>query len=300
MYESKVFSIADLNFLFLTDSRNILEKINYLLRNHVQISSGCIIEIEIRVKDDMSLETYFTEIGETNKKKFKFCIPRNSEQWLTESFYYKSLTPILNNILGCNEVLRLHAALLYHSATGSILLFGDRGAGKTTTTSSWLNSGGNIATDDVTLVRKTNGNYRVFGLYRDLHIDPILISKLNQLNGLSESKEYLPGYNRLSYDWLLHFDERRITRTQRIRHVIFSSVNKKSLTKINKINIEEGLYMIINNNHLKEDNEKMSDETMGEMIERLLSHASFWEVSWGEDIWSYPKQHLGFLSTNLK
>lgn len=221
-------------------------------------------------------------------------VPAAIGEWLDDHVYYRVLFPILADALARCGRLRLHAALLWDDEIGSVLALGDRGAGKSSLSAAWLQSGAKLATDDTVLVSCDGGRLALTGLHRDLHVDPALIPELGLLTGLKECQEYLPRSNRLSYDWVAARPRQRLEQAAEPVTVVVSSVEPQGRTTSVLLTRREARIALDRAAAGEAENQLLDDVTRSTVLARLKEQ-KVWKVTWGPDVWGRPGGHRGLL-----
>lgn len=298
------FSIAGVVFEFLVSDQWLTIAVEHLLRQHrlseipnSSVSPYVVIEL---VRGDFGEEKkpVCLREPEVKEKHWLWGVPDTVDQWLIESFYYRVLFPVLSRTFAALSIARLHSALLFDDITGVVLLLGDRGAGKSSVTAGWLAAGASIATDDVTLLRQGADELLCYGIHRELHIDPNLRIYLPELKGLGEAQEYLPGTNRLAYDWYTRFPKQSATSLLNPSHIIQSTVNPDKPSSARLLSESELADLVERSLAAESDNLLLPDEFQA-FIRHTLGLACGWAITWGADIWEHKGKHLTFLQSQL-
>ena len=213
--------------------------------------------------------------------------------WNANRFYYLVLFPAICRVFPRLGLGRLHAAAIMDEALGTVLVLGDRGAGKSTFAASALYTGAKIATDDTVLVRGNDLDRCILGVRRELHVDPAVCRRLPGLRGLENSTEYLPGARRLSYDWIRHYPSSCAGWLEAPRHVILSEVGGRLTTAV----------PLPARNWAMELKRLLVDEAENALltpgaesaVRVALARSTAWRVSWAQDVWKKGGRHIGFL-----
>lgn len=227
---------------------------------------------------------------------WRWGVPVDAHEWLSERFYYRVLHPVLFSVFPTRRILRLQGALLADECLGPVMLLGDRGHGKTTVTAGWLQGGGGVVTDKTILVTGEPWSYG--GIYRELHVDPILLPVLSGLPNLEEAEEYLPGRTRLKYDWIKNFPDRFTRYVGRPKHIIASSVAPSGKTTVRQLGRASIAEAVSDNLSLEQENLVLPRDTLDELISSL-EEACGWEIVWGSDLLMHPGLHYDFLTNVL-
>ncbi len=294
------FSLADFTLHFAAEEPVLQSRIDYLLHNHGIAGAAFdtphgtvrLVVDEFRDEKEPVLES-----AQSGPNEWVWRVSAESARWLVESFYYRVLSPILSKTMALLQVTRLHGALLHHDSVGSVLIVGGRCAGKSTAAAAWLASGGSICTDDTVFIRCQGGRILSSGLQRDLHIDPSNVLRLPELERLDRSEEYLPGTNRLSYDWCARFPHRRIRKLGAPEHILLSSFHGDAVTEFERLQDSvkgDAVEQII---RAEPENQSVCPGTL-DIVRHQLRQASWWRVVWGEDVWTQGR-HFAVIQRRL-
>jgi hypothetical protein len=268
----------------------VTDAIAHLLRYHADAAApapSALVRLDLA--DGEAAPACTLEHTDAGMRTSVWTIPAASSAWSPERVYYRALFAILARVLASLDVVRLHGALLAEERLGGVLLLGDRGAGKSSTSAAWVHEGGAVATDDTVLV---GADGRVYGLHRELHVDPDLASRLPGLPGLSTAVEYLPGSHRLAYDWCADFPDRRAARVDPVAHVVASRVDAGASTTLRPLSDEELRDLIATAIEAEKENALISAAARDAAV-TLLAGAHGWDATWGADVWTRPGKHIG-------
>jgi len=294
---SMLYEIAGLFFAFHADCELVLRGIRHTLRHHIaRDSSG--LRPTAAVLRLVSLPDGIWYVCRRRLKqqgeRWEWDIHKGSPEWSWERFYYRVLFRIMGDMLAKANVVRLHGALLYDEQVGAVLALGDRGAGKSSLAAGWLESGGLLTTDDTVLLRQSGSGLKAFGIHRELHVDPQLSHRLPGLVGLPGSPEYLPGSNRLAFDWVRYFPGRLVSCPPWPAHVLRSRVTTGATTSISPLSRSE-LSALVEDAVQAESSNRDVAESVAAGAKNRLEACAGWDVTWGPDIWEQPGKHLGWL-----
>lgn len=296
------FSLGGRNVQFAVSNQEMVDTLRYLLRYH-HLPCGTHPDVCIQlVRQESPVSQGYSPIclsvPDAGQNQWVWSAPSYPQSWTADHFFYWVLSPLLSRIFATLQLARLHGALLFEQTIGTFLLLGQRGSGKSSTVASWLECGGGVVTDDTPLLRQTNKQLACYGLQRELHIDPFLFPFLSQLPELREAKPYLPGKQRVAYDWKRYFGSQSKEVVSFPQHIIACQVDGEKATSIEKLspielerlvqaNIREDVFHIL-----------LSAETEASILE-AVKQTRGWSVTWGKDIWSYPGKHRAFLLAHL-
>ncbi len=274
--------------------------VNEVLGPHI-ISSLKVPEAVILLRYGGTDEYRFPRLGQRNtpsRNQTVWLIPPGAPQWLPEHCFYWLILPTINACLALHNVVRVHAALLFHRLVGPILIVGRRGDGKSSAAAAWLDTGGCLGTDDTVYFNWASGNMQCFGLMRELHIDPDIRKHLPNLPGLATANDYLPGKHRLRYEWWSLFPSRVVRSCGPPRHILRSHVLEEEISTIKRLGTGR-LREIVDEAIDGEPENAQVDRCVLQETKRQLSNAYGWEARWGADVWQMPQKHRGLLFQSL-
>lgn len=217
-------------------------------------------------------------------------VPSGSGNWLAERLFYRIVHPVLFAALPKVGIARLQGALITDDQQ-VVAVLGDRGHGKTTTAAGWIDGGGRLVTDKTILVTPTQP-WWFGGIYREMHLAPQSIEYLSKLPHLVEAEEYLPGRERLRYDWISHLGEQFVRYVSSPTIVIDSNVSDDSRTRAWRLTGPDAIDMVERHVALATENAELAHSA--ELVDRLCT-ACVWRVEWGNDVLSSPAKHYGFI-----
>lgn len=262
----------------------------HVLRDHATAAPIPVADATIQVRTDAQrhVKSGATMVARVGHTWTFICAPR-LPHWTPEHAYYWLLFPLLTHVLGSYGLLRLHGAMVWDEpADRAFVAVGPRGAGKSTLAATWLADGGHVLTDDTVFVDCTTRDAVWYGLRRDLHVDPELASHLAGLPGLEEAREYLPGQQRVAYDWVRWFPERVVRHTRADVHIILSHVAEGVRTRSTRGTLTDVLP------HVGAASTSRQTQARAEFAARFAG-SSVWLVAWGSDVWQRPERHRGYV-----
>ncbi len=296
------FSLGGRNIQFSISDQEIANLFQHLLRHH---SMPDISHPDVRIR--LVRQAFSTSQGYTpiclsspsaEQDEWLWGVPSYPEDWTSEHFFYWIVSPLLSRVFATLQVVRLHGALLFDQTIGTLLFLGPRGAGKSSTVASWIECGGSMITDDTPLLKKELGEIYCYGLQRELHIDPSLAPFLPHLPELHEAREYLPGKQRVAYDWKRYFESQSKEVLAFPLHILSCQIKAEQPTSIEALSPDELEHLVQANIQEDQFHTFLSPRTVASVVEATKS-ARGWSVSWGKDIWRSTGKHRAFLLAHL-
>lgn len=295
MSNSAAYYVGGLEVYFETNDILINNHLTWLLRYHKQKLNDTIYnEITVRIIVVRHLERNNYELIKINDGEYICNVSDSFSINKPQKFYYLVLMKIIIKIGKCYGQISAHGTMLYSDDIGYILLLGKSGGGKSTIAASWLNQGLPIMGDDMLFFY----NNKSYVFRRELHIHESLLNKF-KLKALELSQPYMQGYDKLGYDWITEYPELSITKGDLPQFILKSNVQPNHKSSVQLIVSNEEKELILQQaNEYDDENDNLIDHNKN--IQTKLLNAHYYYVTWSDDIWSYERNHFGFLYNMLK
>lgn len=290
--------IADLDVSIACPSDAFAATVSSLLVNHLRsdVHGSQTVLVQVRIGEPGPAVEAASACAAAGKAPDAWIwrVPSATAADLPNRLYYRSVLPMLVQVLASRGALRMHAALLATEWSGPILMLGPSGAGKSSTAAGWGLAGEAVLADDTVFLRETRGGLACHGLRRPLHLSPDVLPHVSALPGLSSATEYLPGRAKVAYDPWRMAGTPVVDRVSTPALVLASSVTSEARSRLTLVSRAE-LGPDLAEAAAPEGAAPPVSAAALEHHLRHLRRCVFARVYWGEDVWEHPLLHPGVL-----
>lgn len=291
--------IAEVPIVFDCPSLAVRDAVAHLLANHrAARTEDDAIEVALDIHRHGETKLRCVQNG-LEDRRWRWTIAPQIATALPNRLYYWAILPILVRVLAANDVMRLHAAAIDSAWSGGILILGDSGAGKSTTTAGWLEGGGRVIADDTLFAREVGAAFTFYGLRRPLHVPFDMVGHFARLRGCQSAPEYLPGRRKVGYDAWGVYPERAVAAMTAPRSILLSSVADRARTLLHPAPSRTTAAAL----RRAVTDVGLPDVVSQRVYDRCwcdLSRVTAWTIRWGRDVFTHPEKHHGVLRELLR
>ena len=161
-------------------------------------------------------------------------------QSLLEGYSFANATLFIALMLAlrAHGLFHLHAAALVNAAGTSILIAGEGGSGKTTSTLSLISSGWKYLGDDAVLVGERHGRLVILQLPKQFHVDERSLAPFPEFRPFLGVR-YRENHGKHAFDATLAFAGRSLIEALPPSLILFTEIEKREATQLEQLDQAE-------------------------------------------------------------